>query len=124
LLDRLRAVEHHHIGNTEACRPSLYAQRWPDPHIPFPRMLMEPETDGLLPSRMLVLSCGRFLNLSVHILRIGLVGGAKVDLNGNTRRTGYSSFQSTRDASANRLWRSNNTENPSLDLGYFACLVF
>jgi hypothetical protein len=74
LLSELVAVKHRHIGNPETCGADLDPQLGSYAHVPISRMLSEP--NGFLPCRMVVFPHGSFLDLPIHVLCVGLLGGA------------------------------------------------
>src|SRR5271156_262955 len=86
LLTWLTAIEYGDIGNTIAGGCDLNPQLLQYLNAPFLFVLPEPLQDCLLPQGMLTLSHWAFLNLSIHVLGIRLVGGAQVNLNRNMCR--------------------------------------
>ena len=76
-------------GTRKRVGSHLNPQLRSDAHVPILCVLPEPETNGILPGGMVVLSHRSFLDHSIHILRIGLIGGAQVNLNGNMGRGGH-----------------------------------
>src|SRR5271154_2751586 len=86
LFKGLTTIKHSGIGNTIAGGCDLNPQLLQYLNSPFLFVLQEPLQDCLLPQGMLTLSHWAFLNLSIHVLGIRLVGGAQIDLNRNMSR--------------------------------------
>ena len=86
LLDRAAAIKDDDNGNAVASGADLHPELSADTNVPLRRVLQEPALYSLLPGGVVKLSHGTLLDLSVDVVRGGLVEvGGEILCNGDER---------------------------------------